>query len=148
MITIQDVEDAQEKWGQGIVEISSAYSEKGEYVKRAELHINTLYDYKNGDVLFKPTFTKEVIFRNKKDDALSYFVKGGIQEDNGFALKPWESIDLVEVNSIEEESLTIAMGTFNFKPAGQDVTTLVAFTFLLIKDKDSLKIKVHHSSPV
>ena len=48
MITIQDVEDAQEKWGQGIVEISSAYSEKGEYVKRAELHINTLYDYKDG----------------------------------------------------------------------------------------------------
>ena len=75
-------------------------------------------------------------------------MKGSIQEDSGFALKPWESIDLVEVNSIEEESLTIAMGTFNFKPVDQDATTLVAFTFLLIKDKDSLKIKVHHSSPV
>ena len=36
MITIQDVEDAQEKWGQGIVEISSAYDEGGDFVKRAE----------------------------------------------------------------------------------------------------------------
>ena len=57
-----DVEDAQEKWGQGIVRISSAYSENGDYVKRAELHINTLYDYKDGDVLFKPTFASDVSF--------------------------------------------------------------------------------------
>ena len=89
-----------------------------------------------------------MMIRNKKDDALSYFVKGSIEEDNGFALKPWESIDLVEVNSIEEDSLTIAMGTFNFKPVNQDVITLVAFTFLLIEDKNSFKIKVHHSSPI
>ena len=75
-------------------------------------------------------------------------MRGGIDEDNGFALKPWESIDLVELNSIEEDSLTVAMGTFNFKPVNQDVITLVAFTFLLIKDEGSLKIKVHHSSPV
>ena len=33
MITIQDVEDAQEKWGQGIVEISSVYDEGGDFVK-------------------------------------------------------------------------------------------------------------------
>ena len=46
MITIQDVEDAQEKWGQGIVEISSAYDEGGDFVKRAELHIDSLYDTK------------------------------------------------------------------------------------------------------
>ena len=32
MITIQDVEDAQEKWGQGIVEISSVYSKGGDFV--------------------------------------------------------------------------------------------------------------------
>ena len=52
------------------------------------------------------------------------------------------------VNSIEEDSLSIAMGAFNFKPVNQDVITLVAFTFLLLKDKDSFKIKVHHSSPI
>ena len=45
MITTKDVEDAQKKWGQGIVEISSVYSEGGDFVKRAELHIDSLYDY-------------------------------------------------------------------------------------------------------
>ena len=44
MITTQDVEDAQEKWGQGIVEISSVYSKGGDFVNRAEIHIDSLYD--------------------------------------------------------------------------------------------------------
>ena len=135
-------------WKNGVIEIGKVYVDGGEYKKCAENFLSAHYAFDIEDVLFKPTFTKEVIFRNNKDDALSYFVKGSIEEDNGFALKPWESIDLVEVNSIEEDSLTIAMGTFNFKPVNQDVITLVAFTFLLIEDKNSFKIKVHHSSPV
>ena len=135
-------------WKNGVIEIGKVYTYGGDYKKCAENFLSAHYTFDIEDVLFKPTFTKEVIFRNNKDDALSYFVKGSIEEDNGFALKPWESIDLVEVNSIEEDFLTIAMGTFNFKPVNQDVITLVAFTFLLIEDKDSFKIKVHHSSPV
>ena len=137
-----------DSWRNGVIEIGKVHVEGGDYNKCAENFLSAHYAFDIEDVLFKPTFTKEVIFRNNKDDALSYFVKGSIKEDNGFALKPWESIDLVEVNSIEEDSLTIAMGTFNFKPVNQDVITLVAFTFLLLKDKDSFKIKVHHSSPV
>ena len=74
MITLQNVENAQEKWGQGIVEISSAYSEGGDFVNRAEIHIDSLYDYKDGSVLFKPTFAREVQFRSTFDSALSYFV--------------------------------------------------------------------------
>ena len=137
-----------DSWRNGVIEIGKVHVEGGDYNKCAENFLSAHYAFDIEDVLFKPTFTKEVIFRNNKDDALSYFVKGSIKEDNGFALKPWESIDLVEVNSIEEDSLTIAMGAFNFKPVNQDVITLVAFTFLLLKDKDSFKIKVHHSSPV
>ena len=137
-----------DSWKESVIEIGKIYLDGGDYKKCAENFLSTHYAFDIEDVLFKPTFTKEVIFRNNKDDALSYFVKGGIEEDNGFALKPWESIDLVEVNSIKEDSLTIAMGAFNFKPVNQDEITLVAFTFLLIKDKDSFKIKVHHSSPV
>ena len=137
-----------DSWRNGVIEIGKVYVEVGDYNKCAENFLSAHYAFDIEDVLFKPTFTKEVIFRNNKDDALSYFVKGSIEEDNGFALKPWESIDLVEGNSIEEDSLTIAMGAFNFKPVNQDVITLVAFTFLLLKDKDSFKIKVHHSSPV
>ena len=135
-------------WKNGVIEIGKVYVDGRDYKKCAENFLSAHYVFDIEDVLFKPTFTKEVIFRNNKDDALSYFVKGSIEEDNGFALKPWESIDLVEVNSIEEDSLTIAMGAFNFKPVNQDVITLVAFTFLLIEDKNSFKIKVHHSSPV
>ena len=135
-------------WKNGVIEIGKVYTYGGDYKKCAENFLSAHYTFDIEDVLFKPTFTKEVIFRNNKDDALSYFVKGSVEEDNGFALKPWESIDLVEVNSIEEDSLTIAMGAFNFKPVNQDVITLVAFTFLLIEDKNSFKIKVHHSSPV
>ena len=137
-----------DSWKESVIEIGKIYLDGGDYKKCAENFLSTHYAFDIEDVLFKPTFTKEVIFRNNKDDALSYFVKGSIEEDNGFALKPWESIDLVEVNSIEEDSLTIAMGAFNFKPVNQDEINLVAFTFLLIKDKDSFKIKVHHSSPV
>ncbi len=135
-------------WKDGVIEIGKVFVDGGDYRNCAENFLSSHYAFDIEEVLFKPTFTKDVIFRNKKDDALSYFVRGGIDEDNGFALKPWESIDLVELNSIEEDSLTVAMGTFNFKPVNQDVITLVAFTFLLIKDEGSLKIKVHHSSPV
>ena len=106
------------------------------------------YAFDTEQVLFKPTFTKEVVFRNTIDLALSYFIKGDVTEDNGFALKPWEKIELNELNVINDEKNKIAMGTFNFKPLKQDQFTLVAFTFFFTTSDGSLKIKVHHSSPV
>jgi len=89
-----------------------------------------------------------MIFRNNKKDALSYFIGGDISEDSGFALKPWESIELRELNTLIEENLIAAMGTLKFKPHKKEETTLVAFTFIFTKIDDTLKIKVHHSSPV
>ena len=94
------------------------------------------------------TFTKEIIFRNSKDLALSYFIGGEISEDNGFALKPWEKIRLEELNIIEENNSMVAMGILNFKPLNLEEITIIAFTFLLINTDESLKIKVHHSSPL
>ena len=135
-------------WKDGVIEIGKVFLEDGDYVKRAEDFLSAHYAFDNEEVLFKPTFTKQKLFRNSYELALSYFVKGKIEEDNGFALKPWESIDLVELNSIEQTSLKVAMGAFKFKPMNQNETTLVAFTFLLIEDSGSFKIKVHHSSPV
>lgn len=135
-------------WKDGVIEIGKVFLEGGDYKKCAENFLSNHYAFDDEQVLFKPTFTKEVIFRNNKDHALSYFIQGSIEEDKGFALKPWGSIDLVELNSIEDKSLLVAMGTLNFKPVNQDDTTLVAFTFLLIEVDGSLKIKTHHSSPV
>ena len=148
MITTQDVEDAQEKWGQGIVEISSAYSENGEYVKRAELHINTLYDYKDGDVLFKPTFASDVQFRSTFDSALSYFVgeNGVCPEDHGFAIKGWTKVRFQNDNVIIHGPIALAMGNYFFtNPEGEEVK--VEYSFGYTKDSEgNLRICLHHSS--
>ena len=135
-------------WKDGVIEIGRIHLEGGDYEKSAELFVSTHYAFDSEEVLFKPTFTKEVIFRNSKDLALSYFVGGEVAEDKGFALKPWEEIRLEELNIIEQDNLMVAMGTLNFKPLNLKENTLIAFTFLLIDTDGSLKIKVHHSSPI
>ena len=135
-------------WKDGVIEIGRIHLEEGDYEKSAELFVSTHYAFDSEEVLFKPTFTKEVIFRNSKDLALSYFIGGEVDEDKGFALKPWEEIRLEELNTIEQDNLMVAMGTLNFKPLNLKENTLIAFTFLLIETDGSLKIKVHHSSPI
>jgi len=135
-------------WKDGVIEIGRVYLEGGDYEKCAEKFLSSHYAFDQEEVLFKPTFTREVIFRNSKDSALSYFIKGDVAEDNGFALKPWEDIKLEELNTIKENNLMVAMGILSFKPVDIDEFTMVAFTFLLVIVDESLKIKVHHSSPI
>lgn len=135
-------------WKDGVIEIGRVYLEGGDYEKCAEKFLSSHYAFDQEEVLFKPTFTKEVIFRNSKDSALSYFIKGDVAEDNGFALRPWEDIKLEELNTIEENNLMVAMGILSFKPVDIDEITMVAFTFLVVIVDESLKIKVHHSSPI
>ena len=148
MITKQDVEDAQEKWGRGIVEISSAYSEGGDFVKRAEMHIDSLYDYKDGSVLFKPTFAREVQFRSTFDSALSYFVgeNGVCSEDTGFAIKSWTKVRFQNNNIIIHSSTALAMGNYFFTNLeGEEVK--VEYSFVYTKDSEgNLRICLHHSS--
>ena len=137
-----------DSWTKGVIEIGKAYSKKGDFEKEALKFLSEHYAFKTQQILFKPTFTKEKIFRNNLEEALSYFVKGKFAEDNGFALKPWEKIELDELTILEEESYLVAMGTFKFKPANSEEVALVAFTFCFIGIAGSLKIKIHHSSPV
>lgn len=40
------------------------------------------------------------------------------------------------------------MGIFELKPVNDEEIISVAFTFVFTEDNDSLKIKVHHSSPI
>tara|TARA_B100000035_G_scaffold292892_1_gene281876 strand:- start:6 stop:446 length:441 start_codon:yes stop_codon:yes gene_type:complete len=135
-------------WIEGVIEIGRVFLDGGDYHSCAEKFVSKHYAFDTDEVLFKPTFTKELIFRNTKDLALSYFVNGDINEDNGFALKPWEQIELDELTVLEEENLLAAMGTLKFKPLNSDEISLVAFTFCFINKVNSLKIKIHHSSPV
>ena len=135
-------------WKQGVIEIGKTYQEDGDFQKLAEMFIEKHYAFCEEDVLFKPTFTSEKVFRNTKADAISYFVKGDISEDKGFALKPWETIEVDELNFLLEDSFLASMGTLLFKPANEDEVTKVAFTFIFTEINNSIKIKVHHSSPV
>ena len=135
-------------WCAGVIEIGKTHLEGGDFNQKAIDFLATHYAFEEKDVLFKPTFTEQVVFRNNIKDALSYFVGGDISEDNGFALKPWESIELEEINLLLETNLTAAMGTLNFKPYDSEETTLVAFTFIFVTVDEGLKIQVHHSSPV
>ena len=138
-----------DSWKNGVVSIGKTYTENNDFVSVAKDFISKHYNFAEGEVLFKPTFTKEVIFRNNKEDALSYFVKGNISEDNGFAIKPWEKIDLLDINIIIENGYCFCMGVLELFPLSKDESTKVAFTFMLVKDtNDNLKIKVHHSSPI
>ena len=135
-------------WTKGVIEIGKAFSKKENFKKEALKFLSKHYAFKTQKILFKPTYTKEKIFRNNLEDALSYFVKGKFSEDNGFALKPWEEIILQELNILNEKNLSTAMGTLSFKPVSSNEATLVAFTFIFCLEDGEIKIKVHHSSPV
>ena len=135
-------------WTKGVIKIGQAYSNKENYEKEALKFLSKHYAFKTQQILFKPTFTKEKIFRNSLEEALSYFIKGEFTEDNGFALKPWEEINLKELNILNEENLSSVMGTLSFKPVSSSDTTLVAFTFVFCLEEEEIKIKIHHSSPI
>ena len=52
--------------------------------------------------------------RGSFDEALSYFVGGDIEEDKGFAIRPWTNIRFVNEEIIINGSQAIAMGNYDF----------------------------------
>ena len=71
MMTRHDIDNAQQAWGDGIVAIAKAHSDGGDYEAVARNHVETLYAYGMGDVLFKPTLAAVEQFRPTFDEALS-----------------------------------------------------------------------------
>lgn len=146
-ITKQEVLDAQKAWAEGIEAISQVFLDEGDYEARAKEHIKTLYAYDQGDVLFKPTLASEDQFRETFDEALSYFVGGIIEEDKGFAIKPWSKVRFGEQEIITDSDSAVAMGNYFFTPHGEKEETKVEYTFGYVKDDEgNLRINVHHSS--
>ena len=136
-------------WANGVIAIGKEFINENDHKNCARDFIQKHYNFNSGNVLFKPTFTSEKIFRNNFEDALSYFVKGHIDEDSGFAIKPWKKIKILDVKILIEEVYSFTMGLLEFTPLNNESSIKVAFTFILEKDADDkLKIKVHHSSPV
>ncbi len=146
-ITEEEVLAAQQAWAEGIVEIGQAYRDKGDYRAAASQHIKDLYAYEHGGVLFKPTLAAEDQFRETYDQALSYFVGGGIEEDNGFATRPWAQVRFGERQIVINGTSAAAMGNYYFTAVGSQEETKVEYTFGYIKDDDGrLRINIHHSS--
>ena len=148
MVSLAEVKDAQSAWGEGIVAIATAHTNGGDYVSLAEDHVNTLYAYQMGPVLFKPTLAATDQFRPTFDTALSYFVasNNACPEDQGFAIKGWTNVRFVNSDVIINGNTALAMGNYFF--TSQDGSEVkVEYTFGYIKaDDGSLRIQLHHSS--
>ena len=147
MITKEEVLAAQKAWAEGIVHIGDTFTKGGDYVQAAKDHIDTLYAYDISTVLFKPTKAAKVPFRGTKTDALSYFVKGEIQEDGGFAIQPWNKVVFDNHNIILQDSNALASGEYYFTDANTNDVVKVEYSFGYIKDQNGkLRINLHHSS--
>lgn len=148
MITVDNVNNAQRAWGEGIVAIASAHSSGEDYEKVAINHVQTLYAYQTSTVLFKPTLASVQQFRGDFDSALSYFVatNNACPEDKGFAIKGWTAVRFENTGVILGGNSATAMGNYFFtNPEGEE--TKVEYTFGYILDEENkLKINVHHSS--
>lgn len=146
-ITEAEVSEAQQVWGDGIVAIGQAFLNGGDYEALAAEHVDTLYGYDEGSVLFKPTKADDEQFRLTEEEALSYFVGGIVAEDTGFALQPWTAVRFENADIISDTDSAVVMGNYFFTDAGTGEDVKVEFTFGYIRGDDGhLLINVHHSS--
>ena len=145
-ITSDEIAAAQQAWGAGIVAIGAAKVSGGDYRTAAQNHLDTLYAYGESPVLFKPTKAADVQFRGKEDEALSYFVKGVVSEDKGFAINPWTKVRFENDQIHVDSDSALAMGNYFFTDlSGKEVK--VEYSFGYIRGKDGrLLINLHHSS--
>ena len=128
--------------GEGIVSIGKSESPEN----TAQNHLDTLYAYGHGEVLFKPTKAAKDQFRGTPEEALSYFVTGIVDEDKGFALAPYTDVRFENEGIVTDCDSALAMGNYYFTTTqGQDIKAEYSFGY--IKDEGgALKINLHHSS--
>ena len=148
MITKDQIHKAQKKWGDGIVKIGSLMNDEQACIKFTNSFLNNIYDFKNSDVLFKPTKANKEQFRPKIEMALSYFLGGKnsfCSEDEGFALKPWVEVTFENFGFIIEENRALVMGNYFFTDTTGS-TLKVEYTFGYKLSNNKLVIDLHHSS--
>jgi hypothetical protein len=148
MITEQDVLSAQTSWSEGLVSIGKVFLEKGDFKAAAQQHIDELYGYAMGPVLFKPTLAAQAQFRTTPEGALSYFVGGNpaYPEDHGFAIKPWSKVRWENAGIKIIGNVALAMGNYYFTPDKSGDEFKVEFSFAYTKDEQSkLRIILHDS---
>lgn len=146
VLTEDKIIEAQNQWAQGIVDIGKAKTTGGDYQAEAKKLLESLYGYDKGEVLFKPTKAKQDQFRETFEEAHSYFVKGIVEEDQGFAINPWTNVRFDNHDIMIQDDFALAMGNYFFTtPDNKEV--MVEYTFGYRLDEDgNVKIVVHHSS--
>ena len=148
MITKSQIHETQKKWGDGIVKIGALKDNESECLEFTRSFLNSLYDFENNDILFKPTKAADEQFRPNFQMALSYFLGGSksyCTEDEGFAMKPWLDVKFVNSGFIIENERAIAMGNYFFTDSSGAVVK-VEYTFGYKLRNGSLVIDLHHSS--
>ncbi len=147
-ITEAEVLAAEASWGAGIVHIGDVFTKGGDYKAAASEHIDALYGYDDGTVLFKPTKAAVDEFRETKDQALSYFVGGSEPEDHGFAIQPWTEVRFDNKGIVIDKDSAVAMGDYYFTDAktGKEVKVDFTMGFKRAPDDGHLEIFLHHSS--
>lgn len=148
MISKEQVINAQNEWGTGVVKIGCLKENRVECEAFASEFLDKLYAFENESVLFKPTKCKLEQFRPTKAEALSYFIAGddrACEEDNGFAINPWTKVRFENTGIILEENRAIAMGNYYFTDLdGNEAKVEFTFGYKLLNEE--LKIDLHHSS--
>ena len=148
MISKEQVIEAQNVWGSGVVKIGSLKDSRSECESFTSEFLDKLYSFENGPVLFKPTKCADEQFRPTKSEAKSYFIAGddrACNEDKGFAINPWTKVRFENSNLILEENRAIAMGNYFFTDLDGNEAK-VEYTFGYKLNNGQLKIDLHHSS--
>ena len=138
----------QQKWGNLVLEIGNAYKKNESLENLTSDLLHNIYAFNHCEVLFKPTLAKNNQFRTTKDEFLSYFLGQNkvCDEDSGFAIKGWKSIEFQNYKITEQNNQLLAMGNYYFKDS-EDKVLKVEYTFGFIKvSNEELKINLHHSS--
>ena len=136
MITKNQVLEAQQKWGNGVVKIGSLKDNRTECKEFANKFLDERYAFEAGIVLFKPTKCETEQFRPTKPEALSYFIAGHdrfCDEDKGFAIQPWSKVRFENTGMILEEKRAISMGNYFFTDLdGNEAKVEYTFGYKLI----------------
>ena len=138
----------QQKWGNLVIEIGNAYKKNESLENLTSDLLHNIYAFNHCEVLFKPTLAKNNQFRTTKDEFLSYFLGQNkvCDEDSGFAIKGWKSIEFQNYKITKQNNQLLAMGNYYFKDS-EDKVLKVEYTFGFIKvSNEELKINLHHSS--
>jgi hypothetical protein len=157
-ITEDEVNEAQQAWCDGLIDICRAYQQGGDYRKLAVEFIDNLYDFDRGRVFFRPTLAMAPQnFRTTKAGALSYFIgeDPNFPNDKGFIKLGW--ISATYDNFIEGKeaiqvhgNIAIAMGNVYLRNEEVSIggrETIVDKVFVYRKDDDGkLRLIVHNSA--